>query len=164
MLVRLLSAFVLKGYIDGLVQERRNSIANALELLLSCTKSLIWVKRFGVETRIFREDKVNNMAADVLAPCATGSSAGMISMSFYMEGFQQPVTFHLGDMIENANMFSCVLKTIQPLKGQYIIYSQCCTSIFRVINLTSITNNERQLDIYGVAWQNCHVHMGVWQI
>ena len=27
----------LKLYIDGLVQERRNSIANALELRLSCT-------------------------------------------------------------------------------------------------------------------------------
>ena len=25
-------------YIDGLVQEKRNSIADALELLLSCTK------------------------------------------------------------------------------------------------------------------------------
>ena len=31
------------GYIDGLVQERRNSIANVLELRLSCTKPLIWI-------------------------------------------------------------------------------------------------------------------------
>ena len=30
-------------YINGLVQERRNSIANALELRLSCTKPSIWV-------------------------------------------------------------------------------------------------------------------------
>ena len=30
-------------YIDGLVQERRNSIANALELRLSCTNTSIWV-------------------------------------------------------------------------------------------------------------------------
>ena len=30
-------------YIDGLVQERRNSIANALELRLSCTNPLICV-------------------------------------------------------------------------------------------------------------------------
>ena len=31
-----------QAYIDGLVQERRNSIANTLELRLSCTKPLIW--------------------------------------------------------------------------------------------------------------------------
>ena len=30
------------NYIDGLVQERRNSIANALELRLSCTNSSIY--------------------------------------------------------------------------------------------------------------------------
>ena len=30
-------------YIDGLVQERRNSIANALELRLSCTNSSIYM-------------------------------------------------------------------------------------------------------------------------
>ena len=29
------------NYVDGLVQERRNSIANALELRLSCTNLLI---------------------------------------------------------------------------------------------------------------------------
>ena len=29
-------------YIDGLVHERRNSIANQLELLLSCTNPSIW--------------------------------------------------------------------------------------------------------------------------
>ena len=29
-------------YIDGLVQERRNPIANALELRLSCTNPSIW--------------------------------------------------------------------------------------------------------------------------
>ena len=28
---------LVQGYVDGLVQERRNSIANALELCLSCT-------------------------------------------------------------------------------------------------------------------------------
>ena len=32
-----------KLYLDGLVQERRNSIANALELRLSCTNPLIWM-------------------------------------------------------------------------------------------------------------------------
>ena len=34
----------LKSHIDGLVQERRNSIANALELHLSCTKPLICIE------------------------------------------------------------------------------------------------------------------------
>ena len=29
-------------YFDGLVQERRNSIANALELRLSCTNPSMW--------------------------------------------------------------------------------------------------------------------------
>ena len=29
-------------HFEGLVQERRNSIANALELRLSCTNPLIW--------------------------------------------------------------------------------------------------------------------------
>ena len=35
---------VSEGHIDGLVQERRNSIANALELRLSCTNPWIWVQ------------------------------------------------------------------------------------------------------------------------
>ena len=30
-------------YVDGLVQERRNSIANALELRLSCTNPSMWL-------------------------------------------------------------------------------------------------------------------------
>ena len=34
--------FMLNDQIDGLVQERRNSIANALELRLSCTNPLKW--------------------------------------------------------------------------------------------------------------------------
>ena len=34
-------------HIDGLVQERRNSIANALELRLSCTNPLIWWHKSG---------------------------------------------------------------------------------------------------------------------
>ena len=33
--------------IDGLVQERRNSIANALELRLSCNNPSIWCHRNG---------------------------------------------------------------------------------------------------------------------
>ena len=34
-------------YIDGSVQERRNSIANPLELHLSCTNLAIWKMNFG---------------------------------------------------------------------------------------------------------------------
>ena len=34
--------FEYETYIDGLVQERHNSIANALELRLSCTNPSIW--------------------------------------------------------------------------------------------------------------------------
>ena len=34
-----------EAYIDGLVQDRRNSIANALELRLSCTNPSIWCGR-----------------------------------------------------------------------------------------------------------------------
>ena len=35
------SVFIFRHDVDGLVQERRNSIANALELRLSCTNSSI---------------------------------------------------------------------------------------------------------------------------
>ena len=34
----------LRLYIDGLVQDKRNSIANALELRLSCTNPSIWLR------------------------------------------------------------------------------------------------------------------------
>ena len=37
-----LSLLKYEGFIDGLVQERRNSIANALGLHLSCTKPSIF--------------------------------------------------------------------------------------------------------------------------
>ena len=36
-----ISFLLIQEYFDGLVQERRNSIANALELRLSCTNPLI---------------------------------------------------------------------------------------------------------------------------
>ena len=36
------SSWIFKPYFDGLVQERRNSSALALELHLSCTDPLIW--------------------------------------------------------------------------------------------------------------------------
>ena len=38
---KILRNFKWKLDIDGLMQERRNSIANALELRISCTNSLI---------------------------------------------------------------------------------------------------------------------------
>ena len=52
MFVKISARFVKKGdplewviaYIDGLVQERRNSIANALELRPSCTNPLIYAE------------------------------------------------------------------------------------------------------------------------
>ena len=34
--------FISSFHIDGFVQERRKSIANALELRISCTKPSIW--------------------------------------------------------------------------------------------------------------------------
>ena len=36
------STYVYRTYIDGLMQERYNSIANALELRLSCINQSIW--------------------------------------------------------------------------------------------------------------------------
>ena len=36
------SVFISWNHVDGLVQERRNSIANALELRLSCTNPSMW--------------------------------------------------------------------------------------------------------------------------
>ena len=34
------------GHLDGLVQERRNCIANAMELRLSCTNPSVWFLNF----------------------------------------------------------------------------------------------------------------------
>ena len=50
-------------YIDGLVQERRNSIANALELHLSCTNPSYWyhnilIMNFILTKITFHTDKV----------------------------------------------------------------------------------------------------------
>ena len=39
-------------YIDGLVQERRNSIANAMELRLSCSNPLIWQFSLNVKQAV----------------------------------------------------------------------------------------------------------------
>ena len=42
------------AYIDGLVQERRNSIANALELRLSCTNPSIYDTMASMSDRFFQ--------------------------------------------------------------------------------------------------------------
>ena len=42
-------------YIDGLVQERRNSIANALQLRLFCTTPSIWYMPYISPTDIWRD-------------------------------------------------------------------------------------------------------------
>ena len=53
-----------KHYVDGLVQERRNSIANALELGLSCTNP--------------------SMYADGLAPWGNRTSAGTVMLGSHI--------------------------------------------------------------------------------
>ena len=47
-------------YIDGLVQERRNSIANALELRLSCTGPSIWYEEDGRQIKASNEELVQD--------------------------------------------------------------------------------------------------------
>ena len=42
--------FFSQNNIDGLVQERRNSSALAMELHLSCTKALIYCDALGIKT------------------------------------------------------------------------------------------------------------------
>ena len=57
-----LKLFQQRKYIDGLVQERRNSIANALELRLSCTNPLICrVACFSFT--------VHSLCLDIILPC-----------------------------------------------------------------------------------------------
>ena len=67
---------VSKIYIDGLVQERRNSIANTLELRLSCTNPSIYL--FGMVDVIGHCDfhcfSVNNW---------TGFSCGIVEARQY---------------------------------------------------------------------------------
>ena len=52
------------GYVDGLVQERRNFIANALELYLSCTNPSMWWWWRLVITGSTRDNATNSAAAD----------------------------------------------------------------------------------------------------
>ena len=112
--------------IDGLVQERRNSIANALELRFSCTNpsvwnvaiTLPWVNPSGDETGIFGKNYLNTMTADDLAPCIARSSAAMVLIMedeqihvFHEVGFQLPVPSQCWEMKQNANIFLCILNT-----------------------------------------------------
>ena len=67
------------------MQERRNSSALAVELCLSCINLieigpglLQLVNTSDAETRIFLENKGNDMVANALAPCITRSSSGMV--------------------------------------------------------------------------------------
>ena len=99
------SEWYIGAYIDGLVQERRNSIANALELRLSCTNPSIstfvcWIyfrkheiivafpiiARYGTvswnssswKTTIHLSCLVNTIAVDVLAPYVAKASAAIV--------------------------------------------------------------------------------------
>ena len=61
-------------HIDGLVQERHNSIANALELRLSCTNPLIciifshWQRPWSATDRKQAQVLLSSVAADAQAP------------------------------------------------------------------------------------------------
>ena len=64
------------------------------------------------------------MAADALAPCVARASAAMILIMWdtqvlviYDESFQGPVPLQYREMIENSNLFTYFLKTIQLNKG-----------------------------------------------
>ena len=71
-----------------------------------------------------RENSVNTMAADALAPCFAGPSTAMILtvckvyiLVLYGTELQQTVTFQCQAMIENADIISCALKYIQHDKS-----------------------------------------------
>ena len=57
-------------YFDGLVQERRNSNALAMELCLSCTNPSIYIVKMNCDLY-----KINAIVADDLAPVITRASA-----------------------------------------------------------------------------------------
>ena len=51
-------------HINGLVQERHNSTANALELRLSCTKPLTFFVYFLTKFQVERDAKIGKLSAD----------------------------------------------------------------------------------------------------
>ena len=64
----------------------------------------------GVGTRIFKENWVNTMAADALAPCIARSSAAMVltlqdKQVSHKAGFLLPVPCHYLEIMENVYIF-----------------------------------------------------------
>ena len=71
----------------------------------------------GAETKIFSDNLVNIMDADALAPSVSRTSATMVwnkqdkqVFVFHKEGFQLPVPYQCWEMIDNSNIFICLLK------------------------------------------------------
>ena len=78
----------------------------------------------GAETRLYRANEVNIIAADVLAPYVARTSAAMVLilqdewlLVFLDEGFQEPAPHQCGEMRENAIIFLCFLKKLQHNKA-----------------------------------------------
>ena len=73
-------------YIDGLVQDRHNSSALAMELRLSCAKPSISY-RIADSQRILEESMYDflgiSVPADVLAPSGARTSAGTVMTKFW---------------------------------------------------------------------------------
>ena len=65
-------------HLDGLVQERRNSIANALKLLLSCTKPSIWTVSVGPICRPMRNLACSHVTKPLLTPTTWTVLRGLI--------------------------------------------------------------------------------------
>ena len=72
--------FIFLHYIDGLVQERHNSIANALELRLSCTNPSTCSQKFVPEVSINNEPELLQINHNVPVP---GTAA--LSINFYFQ-------------------------------------------------------------------------------
>ena len=80
-------------YFNGLVQERRNSSALAMELRLTCTNPSISCAECihnSWKMRICLSDTVNIMAADDLATQAARASAAMLLMTYISRIFSVP--------------------------------------------------------------------------
>ena len=89
--------------VDGLVQERRNSISNALELRLSCTNPSKW-KHF------LRADfHVSLMVARTTCWTNTRVAGELRFHSLWFIHFSRPTC-----MWNSAEIFSCVFPRVQP--------------------------------------------------
>ena len=97
-------------YFDGLVQERRNSIANALELRLSCTNPSIWLSSVTRGTVVPRGGRVP------LTLC---------------------VPYHIHKSIRNTQAFDMHLHVTQLRKKRWnIILNTYCRFAFVTLNIT----------------------------